>query len=302
MIFEAVQKWDGITFHPIATPLIKQIAGRAGRFGMHVSPSSPDDIDDGTKSQQVPGEVTTMDEADLPAVEAALAAPIVHLKHAILTPSRFHLQRLASVLSSKTSFSQLLKVASFLGVTSSEYFLPAMDATSDLAMLLDKAYNGDIPLPMEEQATFAAAPVNLRDEGVKSAFMDFAKMHIEGTSTDLEQWATDRGALALIKTGLEQKDSPPQADSKMLLELESFHRALSLYLWLSHRFILTFDQADLAREYRRQTEKAIDVCLAQTRFARKKKQHKLKSEDLDKLSSAQLLQPSINKQSLQTAA
>lgn len=38
-----MHKWDGSAEIRLPTPQIKQIAGRAGRFGVHTSPAGLDD-------------------------------------------------------------------------------------------------------------------------------------------------------------------------------------------------------------------------------------------------------------------
>ncbi|KAE8269104.1 hypothetical protein A4X09_0g3237 [Tilletia walkeri] len=91
VIFEACTKWDGGSVVPLSTSQIKQIAGRAGRYG------TQENVGD---SEAKGGIVTTLNEDDLPYVHAALASGIVPIRRAgmhVLTPD---ISELAMLLSS----------------------------------------------------------------------------------------------------------------------------------------------------------------------------------------------------------
>ena len=71
VIFETVSKFDGgNSMRPLSPSQIKQIAGRAGRFGMHGADTA--------------GVVTTLHPSDLDLVREALATPFKPLQVARL--------------------------------------------------------------------------------------------------------------------------------------------------------------------------------------------------------------------------
>jgi ATP-dependent RNA helicase SUPV3L1/SUV3 len=53
--------------------------------------------------------------------------------------------------------------------------------------------------------------------------------------------------------------------------LESLHKALVLYIWLSFRLELAFPDRELASEYKKRTEKVLEVCLERMPGLRSKK-------------------------------
>lgn len=64
VIFEAVEKFDGNVVRSLSLTQLKQIAGRAGRFG----------------TDYAVGQATTLLQADIQAVKRALAAPMTDIK------------------------------------------------------------------------------------------------------------------------------------------------------------------------------------------------------------------------------
>ncbi|CAD6893381.1 unnamed protein product [Tilletia controversa] len=75
VIFETCTKWDGGSMVPLSTSQIKQIAGRAGRYGTQEKTG---------ESEPQGGIVTTLNDEDLPFVHSALASGIVPIRRAAL--------------------------------------------------------------------------------------------------------------------------------------------------------------------------------------------------------------------------
>ncbi|KAJ7528222.1 hypothetical protein O6H91_16G090200 [Diphasiastrum complanatum] len=97
IVFSTLEKFDGTRFRPLDVMQIKQIAGRAGRYG----------------SSFQKGEVTCLDLYDLPRLHNSIAAPSVPIKAAGLFPSLDQLALYSSVHSSRT-FATILEVARLL--------------------------------------------------------------------------------------------------------------------------------------------------------------------------------------------
>nr|GMD60151.1 ATP-dependent RNA helicase SUV3, mitochondrial isoform X2 [Ipomoea batatas] len=71
IIFSTLQKFDGVQMRDLSVPEIKQIAGRAGRYG----------------SEYPVGEVTCFSYKDLPLLHSALNSPSPILEKAGLFPN-----------------------------------------------------------------------------------------------------------------------------------------------------------------------------------------------------------------------
>ncbi|CAG8714050.1 15357_t:CDS:2, partial [Acaulospora morrowiae] len=71
-------------------------------------------------------------------------------------------------------------------------------------------------------------------------------------------------------------------NDEMLSEMESIHRTLMLYLWLSYRFQETFIDVDKARELKLQCENAIHESLQTLKIPRKR--HRTTTKDIRVLS------------------
>lgn len=251
-------------------PQIKQIGGRAGRFGMNnafSTPSAPDMDEpsasatasttqtktaDNESSTNDNGKVMTLIEGDMPLLARAMKSPVKQLQKAVVLPTQLHLERLWNLLAPEAKYSQMLRMIHLLARTGPNYRLPVKHHQIETAALLDNVSG----LTLDERASLAAAPVSLRDERVTTTFVEWATAVGESRTIDLEDWAKANGALDLIEEGR------VDLNAAELLQIESFHRSLSLYLWLSYRLQFAFRQQVLAREYRSKAESAIDANLS----------------------------------------
>lgn len=86
IIFESCAKFNGAESVALSASQIKQIAGRAGRFG-----TSTDGSSDG-------GIVTCLHEEDMAILKAALASPKAYIDYAVLAPNALHATHLRSLL------------------------------------------------------------------------------------------------------------------------------------------------------------------------------------------------------------
>ncbi|CAO1632177.1 unnamed protein product [Sympodiomycopsis kandeliae] len=86
IVFEQCQKYNGSEMVPLSASQIKQIAGRAGRFG-----TSSDGSADG-------GVVTCLQEEDMPILRAALASEKADIKYAMTAPFSDRATNLRSLL------------------------------------------------------------------------------------------------------------------------------------------------------------------------------------------------------------
>ncbi|CAO3632708.1 unnamed protein product [Mucor hiemalis] len=106
IVFTTVEKYDGKSFRYVSIPQLKQIAGRAGRFGTAYNE----------------GEVTTLKPSDLEYVKECVAAPIIPLEMAGLQPTVDILELFALQMPDE-KFSGLLQKFEDMASVNGDYFL-----------------------------------------------------------------------------------------------------------------------------------------------------------------------------------
>ncbi|GAA5828219.1 hypothetical protein JCM11251_002641 [Rhodosporidiobolus azoricus] len=305
IVFESLHKWDGQSEIQLPIPQIKQIAGRAGRYGVHtpVSPSAPDldalppassssssSLEEETKpaaEEDSPlGEATTLDASDLPLLLSAMQTPTIQVHSASLTAPPSSFAALSALLPPTTPLSRVFSLSRAITRTAAHY---RPSGTESLAATADKIAHVS-PLTFSERFTLGSAPVNLRDAKVVEALVKWSTGVSRGEKVRVEEWARGEGVYdALDKVervaaerqfAVETGALAPEAGGgggggaksvfspTALQALESTHRSLTLYLWLSYRLQATFVDQQEARELRARVEKAIERALEGIRFER----------------------------------
>lgn len=275
------------------------------------SASGPDEIDPAevskTKTSAAPeainededeinGVVTCLNEADMPGLRAAMAAPPQPIQRAALSPLPTHLEQFATLLPHSTTQAHVFEIFPVIATTSPDYFVPSFGNPLKLAETL----SGIERLTIGERWLLGNAPVNLRDPEVIQAFETFVKHFSIDESLKVTQWINAQGMSGTLQAYRDADDAYARAkeaagavsnegekvsgeaagddesmqakfplpdevvtfaSSTNLLELESLHRCLGLYLWLHNRFALRFPQAAEARLFKNEVQNAIDFVL-----------------------------------------
>ncbi|GAA5856184.1 hypothetical protein JCM8547_000809 [Rhodosporidiobolus lusitaniae] len=296
IVFESLHKWDGKNEVRLPTPQIKQIAGRAGRYGVHtpISPSAPDLDAPLPPSPSAPspspaaaeedsplGEATTLDAQDLPILREAMAQPTVQVTQASLSATPDDFRALSALLPPSTPMSRLFSLFRSITLTAPHY---RSTGTESLAAVGDILTSVE-PLSFSERFVFGSAPVNLRDAKVVEALREWAGSFARGEKVLVPRWAEEKGVfdtLERVERVVEERKELAASDAldslsrrqaavftpTALQNLESYHRCLTLYLWLSYRLANIFCHQQEARELRQRVEKAIEAALEGIRFER----------------------------------
>ncbi|KAI4963200.1 hypothetical protein ZWY2020_016993 [Hordeum vulgare] len=189
IIFSTLKKFDGISTRELTVPEIKQIAGRAGRYG----------------SKFPVGEVTCLDAEDLPLLHSSLKSPSPIIERAGLFPT-FDLLSVYSRLNGTDFLHPILKVAAIVD---------------------------ELPLALHDKYVFCQSPVDVRDDISTQGLTQFAENYAKKGTVRLKEIFTP-GTLRVPTT------------HNQLQELESVHKVLELYVWLSYRFDDSFPDRELA--------------------------------------------------------
>ncbi|KAF9359538.1 RNA helicase [Mortierella sp. AD094] len=202
IIFEAVEKFDGSVVRNLSLTQIKQIAGRAGRFG----------------TEYAVGQATTLVQSDIPTLKKALAAPMIEIKRAAIQPTSEMIEDFA-VQMPNAPFSHVLRMFDLMSQNSTTFFPGLFRHMIDSAVLLD-----NIKMPVRERIPFISAPIQVRDPTVVEATKKLARAVGDAKKISIDE------VVRLPEEGSRQEK---QLDLRLL---ESSHRIIMLYLWLSQRF------------------------------------------------------------------
>jgi len=140
IVFTTLTKWDGEKEVTLGDSAIRQIAGRAGRYGMHET-----------------GIVTALNKRDLACIRAALAAPAQPLP--TIAPIAPHMKMLEFLAqeTGKNDLPSLLDCFAALPGDTDLFCKADVSSMRELAVQL-----GDFGLPLDTQFTLCACPVDTR--------------------------------------------------------------------------------------------------------------------------------------------
>ena len=227
VIFTTMRKFDGENLRLLEPPEVKQIAGRAGRFGMG----------------STRGGATTLAKDQLPLLRAAVEAPVVHLTVASVAPT---LDQIALYCEARPEMCLVEALRAFAegARTSPHYSVRDADDMIQAATIV-----AHLPLSLEDHWMFAVSPCSAMDPtgaGPK-ALATFATAFVE------------RGRVS-VRVIAAPPARAPRTQGELSI-LEQAHAAYDLYLWFSLRCPEAFPEHDLAQSLRQTCAAAIELGL-----------------------------------------
>ncbi|KAH7921419.1 P-loop containing nucleoside triphosphate hydrolase protein [Leucogyrophana mollusca] len=247
VVFEALHKFDGISERSLSISQIKQIAGRAGRYGLHGEPG---------------GFATTLNADDLPKLHAALSVPADPLPMALLSPVGSWYERVIPALPLDSGLMTMFDVTSFIAKVPQPYRAISPRRLPEITRFIE-THVGDLTL--EEKMLVVNAPVSWTDPISLDFLAQLCRLHRNQIRVSVYE-ALRVTPFMRVLTEVEDMmtgdhDSPLTAPSKSLPPLESMHKALVLYLWLSGRNGAAYYQYDEAFSLKERTERALEWSL-----------------------------------------
>jgi ATP-dependent RNA helicase SUPV3L1/SUV3 len=212
VVFSTLAKFDGVRRRPLQPMEIKQIAGRAGRFGHH-------DV----------GLVSALAEAGpfrglKTLIESALTQESVRLAgKAYVRPNQQTVQSAAEVLRTDRLAQVLQYLDETLVAGHPDLRMADMEETIGLAQLLDT-----VPLPLLDRLAYAIAPVDARDALAVDMLVAWARQHA-------------------VRGRVEQPQFGHNAD---LLKLEARVKIVTTWLWLGQRYPDAYEGSEEVVELR----------------------------------------------------
>ncbi|KAI0294676.1 P-loop containing nucleoside triphosphate hydrolase protein [Multifurca ochricompacta] len=245
VIFETMSKWDGWIEAPLKVSQVKQIAGRAGRYGMGVEG----------------GVVTTLETSDLPLLKAAMDTNPEPLRYARVGFISTTIKDIFEALPQDTTATTVRDALLFCSALPS--CMAVMDPSSKEAETTRYIDSFSQDLTFAERSLLLQCPFPSMDEQCKAVMGQMLTMYRDKLSVDLRKILLDSGLLAPLEQVLAAKQannilSKPRQD---LGSLETLHSVLTAYAWLSLRNTISFHAYDLAVALRNATQEAMEYCL-----------------------------------------
>lgn len=259
VIFESTSKFNGFHYQIIEAAHLRQIAGRAGRYRTAAQAEGPArNLDEGNEysktsvSMPAPnlGLVTTLEEADLPILRQAMQSELDPIMSAGIFPPTSILLKFATYFPPTTSFSYILLRLHELSLRHPRYHLCALKDQIAIADTIQHVQN----LSIHDRIVFCAAPATVKSTGMPAILAAFARCvgdNFNGALLDIPELPLDI---------LDEEIKP---DRNYMERLESLHKAMILYLWLSYRFAGVFISQAMAFHVKRLVEEKIDKMLAE---------------------------------------
>lgn len=246
MIFEHTKKWDGKGEIPLTLSQIKQIAGRAGRFGLHGDDSSG-------------GVVTSMRDEDLPLIRAAIAAPMEPLRKARLQPPHDKFMAVVRALPPGTPLSVVPWLFHYVGKHHPKFALVDPERISSAYAKIDAVAE---KATVKRRHVFNLAPIRWRDPNAMIAAQVMLrlctqKMHVK--HVELLETAGMMDTINEMRAVI-QKSRSSMAKT-ILPKLESIHGTLVTYLWFHYRLPVTFSDRQEVLDLKHEIEHAMQWCL-----------------------------------------
>lgn len=231
VIFASVKKFDGEKINKLSVPHIKQIAGRAGRYGVASGK----------------GLVNCANVKDKLLIRKALKSKSPMIKHAVYMPPT-NVVRAATLDTHDALFSRTLQRVFDAAVIGKHYARPRKGTATDVAALCDDISG----LTLEDRLRLVNAPVAMGGEA-EDAFRTMCSVIGSGESRNVVEIEPR------IVEVLGARTVPT-------ISLEGIHKVITLFLWLSYRFPCNFVDRQGATDLKRLCEHRLNSVLASRRF------------------------------------
>ena len=226
VLFSTLVKFDGEADRPLSVGEVHQIAGRAGRFGIHEEGFV------GVLREAEPSAARTLKDL-LPRTPRAprdFKAPVA--------PNPWHVETIATRLGRRKLREVLEVFRSQLALDNAHFAVADLDPMIELATQLD---DQAAALTLRDRFVYAQAPVDTRTDAQVTQFLDWAHGH-----------ATTGKAGVPVVSGCEV-DSHSRLD-----RMEQALRSCTLWLWLDLRFPGVYGHLDAVLALRSQLNDGIE--------------------------------------------
>jgi len=236
VVMTTAVKFNGVDEEEVPAALARQIAGRAGRFGVHEE-----------------GFVAGYDDETHEVLRSLLKEKIAPVAAAgfSVAPTLEHLHRIAAV-TGEQSLAKLFKRFIYNIDVPDGFFFPRItEEQVERALWLDT-----LPLSVADKFTLSLVPVASRVPALHEAWQDWAR-----ALAKRQVFALHRNLGALARQNLQ--------------EVEDTCRLYSAYAWLGYRCPEYFPSGELAQELARAASERVDAILLAQNAALRKQQDRV---------------------------
>ncbi|KAI0544178.1 P-loop containing nucleoside triphosphate hydrolase protein [Xylaria curta] len=255
VVFEATHKRDSNGYRQMTVSELKQIGGRAGRYrtaNQAIQAGASDGEEAPKPKASGPGLVTALEDEDLAIVIQAFNSEPEPIKTAGLQPPTSAIERLSTYFPPNTPLSFILLRLREIAKLSSKFHLCDLKEMLEVADLIQP-----FPMSIYDRCVFLNAPVALRDSNGGRFLQALARCVSRMEGGDLVD--IPEIPLEILDVKFEEWDGPPAG---YLQILESLHKSITLYLWVSYRFSGVFRSQNLAFHVKELVEAKINEYLS----------------------------------------
>ncbi|HYZ61287.1 MAG TPA: helicase-related protein, partial [Acetobacteraceae bacterium] len=238
VVFSTLIKWDGREERSLTPAEVRQIGGRAGRYGQH---------EEGIVAVLAGGG----EPARLRALMATEPAPPAD-QRPLVSPDRHIVAAIAEELGTTSLLETLRRIRrAVLRPTDPNYRLADLETQIEIAAAMDGT-----GLPLLDRWTYALCPVDVRDAGIDR----------------LLRWGIEHAAGGTVAPPRAGNLPPPErADQASLERAEKVAKRLVAWRWLSQHFPATYADTEGALEERERLDDFIERVLQQQAIGRSRR-------------------------------
>ena len=235
VVFSALTKWDGRQERSLTPSEVRQIGGRAGRYGQHEE-----------------GVVAVLagngDPARLRSLMDTEPAPPADLRPQV-SPDRRIVAAIAEELGTGSLLETLRRIrGAVLRPADPNYRLADLETQMEIAAVMDGT-----ELPLLDRWTYALCPVDVRDAGIDR----------------LLRWGLEHAAGDTVRVPTSgHLPAPDRADQAALERAEKAAKRLVAWRWLSQHFPDSYADSELASAERSRLDRFIEGVLQQQAIGR----------------------------------
>ena len=235
IVMTSTVKFNGVEEEEIPAALARQIAGRAGRYGLHEE-----------------GLVAGYDDETHGVLRALLKEKPVPLGATgfAVAPTLEHLHRIAAVTGEQSLAKLLKRFVHNIDVPDGFFYPRITEDQAERAAWLDT-----LPLPVADKFTLSLVPISAKIASLQNAW---------------EHWAVSlsRGKVTHLRP------EPQSLHYLNLQEVEDLCRLYSAYAWLGYRLPEYFPDIEAAQQLSREASERVDSILQDQNAAARQRQHR----------------------------